>query len=117
MKTLLIFLTLVFVFCQETELTTDIVIVGGTIVNAHHMEVADVLIKNGKIHQIGKNLAYEKGTKLIDATDKYIMPGGIDTHVHFELPFMGTVSADDFYTGTSAALSGGTTMICKSFKI
>lgn len=41
------------------------------------------------------------------------MPGGIDPHVHMELPFMGTVSKDDFYTGTAAGLAGGTTMISK----
>ena len=47
--------------------------------------------------------------KIFDATGKYVMPGGIDPHVHLELKFMGTVSADDFNHGSRAAVAGGTT--------
>ena len=48
---------------------------------------------------------------MIDAKGKLVIPGGIDTHTHLELHFMGTRTVDDFYTGTRAALAGGTTMI------
>ena len=50
-------------------------------------------------------------TRVIDAAGKYVMPGGIDTHTHMQLPFMGTVSVDDFYIGTRCALAGGTTFL------
>ena len=48
---------------------------------------------------------------MLDATGCYVMPGGIDPHTHLEMPFMGTYSADDFESGTRAALAGGTTMV------
>ena len=51
------------------------------------------------------------GAEVIDAGGCYVLPGGIDPHTHMELPFMGTVSADDFYTGTAAGVAGGTTTI------
>lgn len=51
-----------------------------------------------------------QGTKIIDAEGKYVMPGGIDPHTHLEMPFMGQVACDDFFSGQSAALAGGTTM-------
>ena len=84
------------------------VIKNGTIVTADLTYAGDVLIDNGVIVAIGKDL---KGDKVVDASGCYVMPGGIDPHTHLEMPFMGTTSTDDFSTGTRAALSGGTTMV------
>jgi len=84
------------------------VIKGGTIVAADRTYEADVLIEGEQIAAIGKDL---KGDKTLDASGAYLMPGGIDPHTHLEMPFMGTYSADDFESGTRAALSGGTTMV------
>ena len=84
------------------------VIKNGTIVTADLTYKADVLIDQGKITQIGLNL---HGDRSLDATGCYVMPGGIDPHTHLEMPFMGTYSADDFESGTRAALAGGTTMV------
>ena len=83
------------------------VIKGGTIVTADLTYRADILIDGETIAAIGPDLS---GDEVIDASGAYIMPGGIDPHTHMEMPFMGTHSADDFDTGTAAALSGGTTM-------
>ena len=84
------------------------VIKNGTVVTADLSYEADVLIENGQIIEIGKGL---KGDETLDATGCYVMPGGIDPHVHLEMPFMGTYSSDDFESGTRAALAGGTTMV------
>ena len=86
---------------------------GGTVVNADREERADVLIVDGKIVAVGDGAAAQApaGTETLDATGQYVMPGGIDPHTHMQLPFMGTVTADDFFTGTAAALAGGTTSI------
>ena len=84
------------------------VIKGGTIVTADLTYVADVLVENGRIAQIGTGLS---GDEVLDATGCYVMPGGIDPHTHLEMPFMGTYSTDDFESGTRAALAGGTTMV------
>ena len=84
------------------------VIKNGTIVTADLTYKADVLIEGGQIIEIGQGL---KGDEVLDATGCYVMPGGIDPHTHLEMPFMGTYSADDFESGTRAALAGGTTMV------
>ena len=84
------------------------VIKNGTIVTADLIYKADVLIDGSKIIEIGPDL---KGDEQLDATGCYVMPGGIDPHVHLEMPFMGTYSSDDFESGTRAALAGGTTMV------
>jgi dihydropyrimidinase len=84
------------------------VIKGGTIVTADLTYKADVKVQDGKIIEIGPQLS---GDEVLDATGCYVMPGGIDPHVHLEMPFMGTYSADDFESGTRAGLAGGTTMV------
>jgi dihydropyrimidinase len=87
------------------------IIRGGTVVNADRAFRADVLCDGGKIVAVGENLEAPAGATVIDAGGQYVMPGGIDTHTHMNLPFMGTVTADDFFTGTAAGLAGGTTTI------
>jgi dihydropyrimidinase len=86
----------------------SLVIRGGTIVAADRSYRADVLIEGETIKAIGEGLA---GKGEIDATGCYVMPGGIDPHTHLDMPFMGTNSADDYESGTKAALAGGTTMV------
>ncbi|MFJ1292009.1 dihydropyrimidinase [Paracoccus yeei] len=84
------------------------VIRGGTVVTADLTYKADVLVEDGRIAAIGEGLA---GDRVLDASGCYVMPGGVDPHTHLEMPFMGTYSADDFESGTRAALAGGTTMV------
>ena len=84
---------------------------GGTVVNADHAFKADVLTQDGKIVAVGPDLQVPAGAQIVDAGGQYVMPGGIDPHTHMQLPFMGTVTMDDFFTGTAAGLAGGTTSI------
>ncbi len=85
---------------------------GGTVVTASETYLADVLIDEGVISLIGKNLdAFAQADTTIDATDKLLLPGGIDVHTHMDMPFGGTYSVDNFETGTIAAAFGGTTSI------
>ncbi len=84
---------------------------GGTVVTHEMTFQADVLCDNGKIVAIGQSLNAPDGAEIRDVAGKLIMPGGIDPHTHMQLPFMGTVAADDFASGTAAALAGGTTSI------
>lgn len=84
------------------------VIKNGTIITAGDTVQADLLIDGEQIALIGRNLPVE-GHEVIDATGKLLLPGGIDVHTHLELPFGGTLSSDDFFTGQRAAAFGGTT--------
>jgi dihydropyrimidinase len=82
----------------------------GTIVTAVDTYPADVLIEGESIVAIGRDLPAQKH-QVVDAADAYVFPGGIDPHTHLDMPFGGTVTADDFETGTRAAAIGGTTTI------
>ena len=84
---------------------------GGTVVNADREFKADVITQDGKIIAVGENLSAPAGATVVDAGGQYVMPGGIDPHTHMQLPFMGTVTMDDFFTGTAAGLAGGNTTI------
>jgi dihydropyrimidinase len=81
---------------------------GGTIITASETYQADILIENDTIKQISREITEPVDTT-IDATGKYILPGGVDVHTHFALPMAGTISSDDHYTGHKAAAFGGTT--------
>lgn len=109
----------------STQFSSNYVIKNGIIANADETFKGDIYIKNGKITSIirkdilGESLKNhcnknqqnenEKQFTEINANGNYIIPGGIDPHTHMELPFMGTVSVDDFNHGSKAALAGGTT--------
>jgi dihydropyrimidinase len=88
----------------------SILIKNGRIITAADDYIADIFIENEKIVAIGKNLDFE-AEQTIDASNKLVFPGGIDPHVHLDMPFMGTYSSDNYETGTRAALFGGTTMV------
>ena len=87
-----------------------ILITNGTLITASETFESDILIEGETIAQLGKNLQHPNA-EIIDATGKLIMPGGIDPHVHLDLPMFGTVSSDDHYTGHKAAAFGGTTTV------
>lgn len=88
----------------------SVLIKSGRIVTADEDFIGDVFIEGETVTLIGKNLQVT-ADKTIDASGKLVMPGGIDPHVHLDMPFMGTFSSDDYTSGTSAALFGGTTMV------
>jgi dihydropyrimidinase len=89
-----------------------ILVRGGTVVNADRQFRADVLIIGETIARVEPDITdAPAGARIIDATGKLVIPGGIDPHTHCQLPFMGTVAADDFNHGTRAAVAGGTTML------
>ncbi|MEE9472948.1 MAG: amidohydrolase family protein, partial [Acidimicrobiia bacterium] len=90
------------------------VIEGGQVVSATDTIEADVLIDGEKVAGIaphGEQAWSESADKVIDATGKYVIPGAVDVHTHFELPFGGTFVSDNFETGTRAAAFGGTTTV------
>lgn len=88
----------------------SLLIKNGRIVTATDDYRADVLIEGETVSAIGRNLDVQADT-VIDAEGRLVLPGGIDPHVHLDMPFMGTFSSDNYETGTRAALFGGTTMV------
>jgi dihydropyrimidinase len=82
----------------------------GTVVTATETLQADVLVEDEKVASIGLSID-ASADRVIDATDRYVMPGGVDPHTHMDLPFGGSFCSDDFGTGTRAAAFGGTTTI------
>jgi dihydropyrimidinase len=88
----------------------SVLIKGGRIVTAADDYVADVLIEGETIAAVGSSLN-GSADRVIDATGKYVIPGAIDPHTHMEMPFGGTVSCDDFTSGTVSAAFGGTTTL------
>lgn len=83
---------------------------GGTVINAHGMRLADVLIDGEKIEKVAPDISCEDA-QVIDVSGKLLFPGFIDAHTHFDLDVCNTTTADDFYTGGKSALRGGTTMV------
>ncbi|KAF5745010.1 Pyrimidine 2 isoform 1 [Tripterygium wilfordii] len=90
--------------------STKLLIKGGTVVNAHKQDNADVYVEDGIIVAVEPNIKVGDDVTVVDATGKFVMPGGIDPHTHLDMEFMGTETVDDFFSGQAAALAGGTTM-------
>ena len=88
----------------------SLLIKNGRVVTAVDDYHADIYIGNSHVDVIGKELMIE-ADRTIDASGKLVLPGGIDPHTHLEMPFGGTMTSDDFETGTRAAAHGGTTTL------
>lgn len=88
----------------------SLLIKNGRVITATDDYVADIFIEEEKVTAIGKNLT-ANANRIIDASGMLVMPGGVDPHVHLDMPFMGTFSSDTHETGTRAALHGGTTTV------
>ena len=88
----------------------SLLVKNGRIITAVDDYHADIFAEGETITTIGKNLGIQ-ADRVIDAAGRYVFPGGIDPHTHLDMPFGGTVSADDFETGTRAAAFGGTTTL------
>ena len=88
----------------------SILIQGGRIITATDNYIGDVFVEEETISLIGESLDVQ-ADRVIDASGKYVIPGAIDPHTHLELPFGGTVTCDDFTSGTVAAAFGGTTSL------
>ncbi len=88
----------------------SVLIKNGRVITASEDYIADIFIEGDKFSSIGKELNVN-ADEVIEAKGKLIFPGGIDPHVHLDMPFMGTFSSDNYETGTLAALHGGTTMV------
>ena len=83
----------------------------GTLITATETFRADLRVTNGRIAEISRKIEPAGGEKVVEAAERYVMPGAVDVHTHLDMPFMGTVTSDDFRTGTTAAAVGGTTSI------
>lgn len=83
----------------------------GTLVTEEKSLEADLLIEDEKIIKVADEIKISEDMKVVDASGLYVLPGGVDVHVHLDLPMFGTVSSDDHYTGTKAAAFGGTTTV------
>src|SRR6476646_11450736 len=88
----------------------SVLIKNGHVITASDDYIGDIFIEGETVKAIGKDLPVN-ADKVIDASGKLVFPGGIDPHVHLDMPFMGTFSSDNYETGTRAALFGGTTMV------
>src|SRR5579875_1018325 len=89
----------------------SLVIKNARIVTSSDIFDADLLVEDGKIASISKSIDEKSVDRTIDASGKLLLPVGIDGHTHFEMPFMGTTTADDFYSGTASSAAGGITTI------
>jgi dihydropyrimidinase len=87
---------------------SDVIFAGGTVVTTEGSFRADVAVSGETIEAIGVDLPQD-GAEVIDVSGARVMPGFIDGHTHLDMPFGGTVTADDWDTGTAAAVAGGTT--------
>ena len=94
----------------EFEENPGILIRDGTIITAEESIQADIFVENEIITEVGLSLE-RRDAQVIDARGKLIFPGGIDPHVHLDLPMFDTISSDDYYTGGKAAAFGGTTTV------